>query len=163
MPPDPEWPAWFGQWRDRIVAVLGPGVRVAHVGSTSVPGLAAKPVLDVLVSVPDLDDESAFVPGLESLGVVLRGREPGHRYLRTPPGVRPRVHVHVCATGSDWERDHLLFAAYLRAHPERRDAYAALKRDLAERFRTDRLAYTMRKTRFVEDTLALARATPPPA
>jgi DNA-3-methyladenine glycosylase I len=161
--PDPQWPAWFARVRDQIVSALGPAVRVEHVGSTSVPGLAAKPVLDVQVSVPDLDEESAFVPGRESLGVVLRGREPGHRYLRTPPGVRPRVHVHVCATGSDWERDHLLFPAYLRAHPERRDAYAALKRDLAERFRTDRLAYTMRKTRFVEDTLALARATPPPA
>ncbi len=165
--PDPQWPAWFARVRDQIVAALGPAVRVEHVGSTSVPGLAAKPVLDVQVSVPDLDDEAAYLPGLETLGVVLRAREPCHRYLRTPPGVRPRVHVHVCAAGSAWESDHLLFVAYLREHPERRDAYTALKRDLAERFRTDRLGYNQRKTRFIEETLALARTPlphdPPPA
>jgi GrpB-like predicted nucleotidyltransferase (UPF0157 family) len=71
-------------------------------------------------------------------------------------GARREVHVHVCSGGSQWERVHLLFRDYLRGHPDRRDAYADLKRSLVARHRGDRLAYTEAKTRFVTETLALA-------
>ena len=129
--PDPAWPARFEQERERIVAALGRvAVRVDHVGSTSVPGLAAKPIVDIDVSVPDVEDEDAYLPALLAAGYELRVREPGHRLVRTP---ERDVHVHVCARGSDWERRHLLFRDRLRHDAADRDAYAALKRELAAR------------------------------
>jgi len=156
---DPEWPARFESWRARIVAALGEtALRVEHVGSTAVPGLAAKPHVDVQVSVRDVDDEARYVPQLEAAGVRLRSRDELHRYFRPPAG-RPReVHVHVCAAGSTWERDHLLFRDYLRAHPEARDAYAAAKREAARLWSDDRIAYTEAKTDVILDTLEAAEA-----
>ncbi|MFD6176821.1 MULTISPECIES: GrpB family protein [unclassified Isoptericola] len=129
--PDPTWPERFARERERIVAALGPvAVRVDHVGSTSVPGLAAKPIVDIDVSVPDVEDEDAYLPALLAAGYELRVREPGHRLVRTP---ERDVHVHVCATGSGWERSHLLFRDRLRHDAADRAAYAALKRELAQR------------------------------
>ena len=153
-----------GSWADRFEGVarairdaLGPvAARVDHVGSTAVPGIAAKPIVDVQLSVPDIEDEDAYRPALEALGWPMRSREPGHRYFRTPRGVRPRIQIHVCEAGSDWEREHVLFRDYLRAHPEEAAAYGRLKRDLATRYRGDRLAYTEAKTPFIRTALAHA-------
>jgi GrpB-like predicted nucleotidyltransferase (UPF0157 family) len=118
------------------------------------PGLPAKPIIDIQVSVPDAGDESAYLGRAESAGLILRLREEGHRLL-WPPAARSReVHVHVCGSGSCWERNHLLFRDYLRAHPAARDGYAALKRDLISRWRQDRNAYGAAKTGFVLDVLA---------
>jgi GrpB-like predicted nucleotidyltransferase (UPF0157 family) len=144
----------FEAWRQRLSGALGRSVvRIEHVGSTAVPGLEAKPIIDIQVSVVDVDDEAAYVPAIEALGVSLRFREPGHRYFRLA-GDRPRtVQIHVCEAGGEWEREHLLFRDFLRAHPQARDAYARLKRDLAERYRDDRLAYNEGKTGFILDTL----------
>ncbi|MGH8937595.1 MAG: GrpB family protein [Acidimicrobiia bacterium] len=155
---DHRWPAAFESWHLRLVSALGKSaIRVEHVGSTAVPGLAAKPVVDVQVSVPDVEDEGAYLSPIESLGVPLRSREPGHRYFRPPPGTTRDVQIHVCDAGSEWERDHLLFRDYLRAHPEAREAYARLKVALAERYRSDRLAYNEAKAGFILDTLEAAR------
>jgi GrpB-like predicted nucleotidyltransferase (UPF0157 family) len=142
VPYDPRWPARFEAWRHRLAAALGPAAtRIDHVGSTAVPGLASKPIIDIQVSVGDPEAEANYVPAVESTGLQLRAREPGHRYFRPSPD-RPReVHVHVCAAGSTWERDHLLFRDYLHAHSTTRDAYADLKWTLAQRYRDDRLAY----------------------
>jgi GrpB-like predicted nucleotidyltransferase (UPF0157 family) len=130
--------------------------RIEHVGSTAVPGLAAKPVIDVLVSVVDVEDEASYVPAIESAEVALRSRELGHRYFR-PVDDRPRdIQIHVCETGGSWEREHLLFRDFLRADAATRDAYARLKLDLAERYRDDRLAYNEAKTGFVLDALVAA-------
>lgn len=129
--PDPAWPARFERERERILAALGAGaVRVDHVGSTAVPGLPAKPIVDIDLSVPDVEDEDAYLPALLAAGYELRVREPGHRLVRTPAR---DVHVHVCTTGSDWERSHLLFRDRLRHDAADRAAYAALKRELAAR------------------------------
>ncbi|GAA1720120.1 hypothetical protein GCM10009809_14820 [Isoptericola hypogeus] len=129
--PDPRWSARFEQERERILAALGPrATRVDHVGSTAVPGLAAKPIVDIDVSVPDVEDEDAYLPALLDAGYELRVREPGHRLVRTPAR---DVHVHVCSAGSDWERQHLLFRDRLRHDAGDRAAYAALKRELAAR------------------------------
>jgi GrpB-like predicted nucleotidyltransferase (UPF0157 family) len=154
---DERWPARFAEWGSRLAAALGPvAIRIEHVGSTAVAGLAAKPTIDVQVSVADAEDEAAYLPMLEACGVRLRAREPGHRYFR-PPADRPRdVHIHVCEAGSAWERNHLLFRDYLRAHPAARDAYAQLKRQLAERYPDDRLAYTDAKSAFILDALEAA-------
>lgn len=161
VPADPAWKAEFASWKRQIKAALGPlAVRIEHVGSTAVADLPAKPVLDVQVSVPDQAalEAEAYVEPLEALGLSLRGREPGHRFLRPRPdrGEPRTVHVHVCVAGSPWERDHLLFRDYLRAHPEHRKAYADLKADLAARFRDERPAYNEGKTSFVDGTLWLA-------
>ncbi len=155
---DERWPAEFAAWRRRLDEALGPvAVSIEHVGSTAVPGLAAKPIIDIQVSVRDVEDEVAYVPAVDRTGVPLRASEPGHRYFR-PAGQEPRtVQIHVCDAGSRWERDHLLFRDYLRADSVVRASYARLKRDLAERYRDDRLAYTDAKSTFILDTLASAK------
>lgn len=157
--PDPSWPRHFAAWRDRLANELGPvAVRIEHVGSTSVPGLAAKPVIDIQVSVPDIDDERAYVPGIERCGIAFRSRDDEHRYFR-PTGDLPRdVQVHACGAGSTWEARHLLFRDFLRADAETRAAYAALKRRLAERHRDDRIAYNEAKTSFILDAMERAAA-----
>ena len=154
---DPAWADRFAEWRDRLARTLGPVARrIEHVGSTAVPGLAAKPIVDIQVSVADVEEEAAYVPAIEAEGSALRLREVGHRYFR-PAGDRPRtVHIHVCGSGSTWERDHLLFRDYLRADTATRDAYAAVKRSAASRYRDDGIAYTEAKTAFVLDALERA-------
>jgi GrpB-like predicted nucleotidyltransferase (UPF0157 family) len=152
-----EWPTDFARRRERLLAELGPtAIRIEHVGSTAVPGLAAKPVVDIQVSVPDVEDVSAFRPAIERAGVSFRLREAEHCLFRPPDGEARTVHVHVCAAGSDWEREHLLFRDYLLAHPDACAAYVGVKRELTERYRGDRLAYTEGKTAFVLDTLEAA-------
>lgn len=144
---DSQWPLAFRRWRDVVGATLGAtACRIEHVGSTSVPGLAAKPIVDIQVSVADLDDETRYAPQLETAGLQLRSRDDLHRYFRPFAG-RPRdVHVHVCAVGSTWEREHLLLRDYLRAHPAARREYAATKREAAADWADDGIAYTDAKS-----------------
>ena len=148
-----DWPRAFEEMRSRLAEVLGDEVRIEHVGSTSIPGIAAKPIIDIQVSVPDIEDERAFVPGIESLGLALRAREPdlAHLYFRNNPRT---VQIHVCQFGSKWERDHLLFRDYMRAHPERARQYEALKWSAADTYRDDRIAYTEAKGPLIEGVLA---------
>ena len=150
------WPEQFVSLKARLASALGSGVRIEHVGSTSIPGIAAKPIIDIQVSVPDLADESRFVPAIESVGIPLRMREPdlGHVYFRDK---QPRtVHIHVCQAGSKWERVHLLFRDYLRTHPEAARAYEDMKRAAAVAYGDDRIAYTEAKGPFIESVLAAA-------
>ncbi|WP_246078838.1 GrpB family protein [Modestobacter excelsi] len=153
-PPSPDWLRVADHWAAAIRRELSPLTpRVEHIGSTAVPGLLAKPVVDLQVSVPDVDDEASYRPALETLGLVLRAREPGHRFFRPPTGQPRTVHVHVCARGSTWERDHLAFRDRLRARPEVAAAYAALKQHLAATVGHDRVAYTEGKSAFVRSVL----------
>jgi GrpB-like predicted nucleotidyltransferase (UPF0157 family) len=156
---DAAWPQQAAAWIDRLSKLLDPlPARIEHVGSTAVAGLPAKPVLDLQVAVPDIDDERAYRPGLEALGLILRAHEPNHRFFR-PPADQPRtVHVHVCQRDSAWEQEQLLFRDYLRAHPPSAHDYAALKRRLAATVGDDRLAYTDGKAAFIEQTLRDAKA-----
>ncbi len=125
------WPSKFRHHRDLIVAALGEkAVQVDHIGSTSIPGLTAKPIIDIDVSVSDADDEADYLPALENAGYRLRVRESGHRLVRTPDR---DVHVHICSSGSEWQRRHLLFRDWLRIDQSDRDAYASLKVNLAQR------------------------------
>ena len=128
VPYDPRWPAAFEEQRARILGALSSRAkRVEHIGSTAVPGLSAKPIIDIQVSVVDLDDESAYVPALQDAGYVLRVREPRHRMLRTPA---LDVHVHVCTVDSEWERRHLLLRDWLRRSDSDRARYAEVKAEL---------------------------------
>jgi GrpB-like predicted nucleotidyltransferase (UPF0157 family) len=128
-------------------------VRLEHIGSTAVPGLPAKPVLDIQVAVPDVDDEPFYRPALESLGLVLRAREPGHRFFRPPAGEPRTVHVHVCEIGSAWEADQIRFRDVLRAERPTAQAYASLKEHLARTVGHDRAAYTSGKSDFIRAVL----------
>jgi GrpB-like predicted nucleotidyltransferase (UPF0157 family) len=156
-PYDPSWPGQFDTWRHGLADALGETARrIEHVGSTAVPGLVAKPVIDIQLSVPDVAAEDAYVPAIEGLGVALRSREAVRRYFR-PSGDRPRiVQIHVCVVGSEWERDHLLFRDYLRTDADARRDYETVKHEAAARFVDDRLAYTDVKTGVILDLLEQA-------
>ena len=125
QPYSPTWPFAFEEHRRRITGALGPVAhRVDHIGSTAVKGLPAKPIIDIQVSVSDVELESSYVEPLSAAGYMLRVRERGHRMLRTP---ERDTHVHICEAGSDWERRHLLLRDWLRQSAEDRQAYADLK------------------------------------
>lgn len=157
VPYDPGWAVTFARWHERLAAALGPAaVRIEHMGSTAVEGLAAKPVVDIMVCVSDVEDEDSFRPAIEELGVPLRSRETAHRYFR-PASPHPReVQIHVWQAGSPEERVHLLFRDYLRSHPAARDAYATMKREAAERYRDDRIAYNEAKSGHILDAVEAA-------
>ncbi len=161
---DPAWPAAYESWRQRIAGALGAtAIGIEHVGSTSVPGLAAKPTIDIQVSVGALSDEEAYVPQLAVIGLQLRSRDDFHRYFRPFAGQPRSTHVHVSEAGSDWDREHLLFRDYLRSNPSARDAYASTKRQAARTWSDDRWAYTDAKSEVILDILEAAELWQGPA
>ena len=125
-----------------------------HIGSTSVPGLAAKPIIDMLLIVDDVQDEAAFVPPLEVAGFELRVREPDHRMLRTP---QRDTHLHVYAPGRPQARDYLDLRDWLRVSSDDCTLYANVKRHLAQKQWNDMNDYADAKTDIVLDILARAR------
>ena len=160
VPYDPRWPALFAAEAARLRAALGPGLPMAleHMGSTAVPGLAAKPVLDMLGGYPAGADVGAYVAALVRAGYVHRGEQgiPGREFFRRG---EPRAwHLHLAVQDGAFWREHLAFRDALRAHPAWRDAYEALKRDLAHRHAHDRASYTEAKGAFVRAVLAGAPA-----
>lgn len=159
---DDSWPQWFARSAAAIREACGASViAIEHIGSTSVPGLAAKPILDIMPLLARFEDGLDCVGALEARGYESRGAFgiPERHYFTRPGGSsRPPEHVHMYAAGADEAVRHLLLRDYLRSHPERAAAYAALKRELAARFRDDREGYTDAKTDFILDTVALARA-----
>lgn len=131
---DPGWPVLFAREAARIRAALGGrAVQVEHVGSTSVPGLAAKPIIDILLAVPDSSDEQAYVPALQAAGYVLRAREPDWFEHRLFKGPDTDINLHVFTAGAAEIDQMLLFRDQLRAHDADRNAYLQVKRDLAKR------------------------------
>jgi GrpB-like predicted nucleotidyltransferase (UPF0157 family)/N-acetylglutamate synthase-like GNAT family acetyltransferase len=151
---DPQWPRRFEAERERIGLALGDtALLIEHIGSTSVPGLAAKPIVDVLVAVSDVSDESSYGPALEGADYELRVREPEHRMYRTP---ERDVHVHVW-NKTDPEVDrHLVFRDRLRASPDDRGEYERLKRSLAQREWRDVNHYADAKGPLIKAILARA-------
>jgi GrpB-like predicted nucleotidyltransferase (UPF0157 family) len=126
---DPRWPERFSQERRRIHDALeSSAMKVEHIGSTSVVGLAAKPIIDILLTVRAVDDEPTYLPALEQAGYVLRVRETGHRLLRTP---ELDVHLHVLSDGGPGAAAYLAFRDRLRASSIDQDLYVATKRHLA--------------------------------
>ncbi|GAA2610640.1 hypothetical protein GCM10010399_46910 [Dactylosporangium fulvum] len=152
---DQSWPAKFAYYRDELADALGPvALRIEHIGSTAVPGLAAKNVIDILVVVADEHDQEVYRPGVESTGMALAHRDAAARWSFFRPATPPRTrHVHVTSSGSSHERVQLLFVDFLRAHDLAVDAYAQVKRRLAIRFADDREGYTRAKTDFIFDML----------
>ncbi len=156
---DPNWPDLFERERALIAGALGGlVVAVEHVGSTAVPGLGAKPVIDIMIGVRTLADGEKCVGPLEGLGYEYKGELgiPGRLYFyRLAKGWRSHQ-LHMVEYGSDlWER-HLLFRDYLREHPQEAVEYYRLKVRLATEFRMNREGYTEAKTAFIESVLAQA-------
>ncbi|EGB15745.1 protein of unknown function UPF0157 [Pseudodesulfovibrio mercurii] len=168
VPPDPAWPRLFEEEKARLLACLPEGlvVRVEHFGSTAIPGIWAKPVVDVLVEVADLDRaRREAMPILEGQGCDAfwrpqpEGATPPHYpwFIRRGPIGERTHHIHMTVADSTlWEG--LLFRDHLRAHPDAAADYERLKRDLLARYPDDREAYTGGKTEFVQRIVALARA-----
>lgn len=157
---DPQWPATFEQLRVQIADALGTlALRIEHVGSTAVPGLAAKPIIDLDVVIGAVSDLPAVTARLRMLGYQPEGDLgiPGREAFTTPPSAPPH-HLYVCALDSRELARHLTFRDFLRTHPDAADAYAQLKRSLADRFRDERAAYAEAKTAFVEQVLATSAA-----
>ena len=156
--PDPQWAAEYARQEERIRAALGRrAVQVEHVGSTSVPGLAAKPVIDIVLVVADSADEAGYVPDLEAAGYEFQFREPEwyeHRFLRDHD---PAVQIHVFSVGSPEVERMLLFRDRLRSHPEERELYQRTKRDLAARQWAFVQDYADAKSEVVEEIIARAR------
>jgi GrpB-like predicted nucleotidyltransferase (UPF0157 family) len=153
---DERWPLRFREIAERLRQALAEDVvGVEHIGSTSVPGLAAKPIVDVLLTVADVSNETAYLPALESVGFQLRVREPAHRMVRTPAR---DVHVHLYEPGRQEVRDHIDLRDWLRVDAEDRELYAATKRMLARQQGNDVNDYADAKTEVIADILARARA-----
>jgi GrpB-like predicted nucleotidyltransferase (UPF0157 family) len=149
---DPDWPARFKAHRDRVQRALGTvAIRIEHIGSTAVPGLAAKPIIDVLVTVADPEDERAIMPAMSSVGYHFRVQETGHRMFRTPGR---DAHVHVWADSNPEVLRYLTFRDRLRACATDRGAYEQLKRDLSAREWEDMNYYADAKSELIEQILA---------
>lgn len=147
---DPRWPSLYEAERARLTAVLDRHIlRIEHIGSTAVPGLAAKPLIDILVTVDRLGSSDAYVQPLRSLGYTYFPVLGGPDRYTFGRGVPHTHHVHIVEHGSGEHRRPLAFRDYLRSHPEVARQYATLKRGLAARFHDDRRAYNAAKTDFI--------------
>ena len=159
---DPLWPALFAREALLLDGVLGTYVTggIHHVGSTAVPGLAAKPVIDILVGVADLEASRNCIDVVTSLHYAYAPYRANEMHWFCKPGPTHRTHhLHLVPTGSQRFIDELAFRDYLRDHEDRARAYVGLKRALARQFRHDREAYTAGKADFVRETLVLARSS----
>jgi GrpB-like predicted nucleotidyltransferase (UPF0157 family) len=155
---DPIWPHWFESAAFRIREALGDKVlQLDHVGSTSVRGLPAKPLIDINMAVADTTDEDAYVPPLEAIGYELRVREPDwyeHRLLR---GFDPPVNLHVFNPGCEELDRTLLFRDWLRTHEDDRELYARTKRELSKKKWKYVQNYADAKSEVIQEILLRAR------
>jgi len=156
---DPEWPHLFEREEQRIRLALGDrAVQVEHVGSTSVPGLSAKAIIDIVLVVADTTDERAYVPALEAAGYRLRVREPDwfeHRLLK---GADPDVNLHVFSAGCPEIERMLVFRDHVRRNAADRELYERTKRELSRREWKYVQHYADAKSEVVEEIIARARA-----
>jgi GrpB-like predicted nucleotidyltransferase (UPF0157 family) len=158
---DPEWPRLFEREVERVRAALGDrALLVEHAGSTSVPGLSAKPIIDIVLVVADTTDEAAYVPALEAAGYVLRVREPDWHEHRLLKGPDTNVNLHVFTTGCVEIERMLCFRDHLRADEADRTRYEQQKQELAQQTWKYVQHYADAKSEVVEDILTRAGVTP---
>lgn len=156
---DRAWPRRFAAEKRRLARHLpARGTRIEHIGSTAVPGLDAKPIIDIAVRIPSLARLDRWREALERAGYVYKGEYglPGRHFFTHGNAAAVSRHLHVVERGSDHWRGWLLFRDYLRSHPETVADYNRFKRELARKYARNRDAYTRAKTPFVEAILAKA-------
>ena len=156
QPYDPSWPALAAGWIAQIVDAAGdPVLEVHHIGSTAVPGMLAKPIIDLMPGLASYEAGTTIVRAMTRLGFEARGEHglPHRHYFH-----RHDVHVHAYAVGEGQWHDHLDFRDYLRSHQAARDEYAALKRELQARYRFDPVEFSNQKSAFVERAPEAARS-----
>lgn len=159
VPYDPFWPEQYENEKELILRDIGSYlVSIEHMGSTAVPGLAAKPVIDILIGVRSLKDAPRFIPPL-----VNRGYEyipeyettfPERRYLHRIVEGQHTHHLHIVEPDTDFYHVQLAFRDFMRTHPDACEEYADLKLRLADEYRNDRMAYTDAKAEFIQGILA---------
>jgi len=153
---DERWPGLYVEHRRRILTALAAAhVGVEHIGSTSVPGLAAKPIIDIVVTVDDITAEEDYLDALLASGYELRTREPGHRLVRTPAR---DVHVHIYQHDDSAVVEYLLLRDWLRSNADDRAIYESTKRSLLRGRWDDMNAYADAKTDVIRAIKARARA-----
>src|SRR4051812_81336 len=158
---DPDWPGLFSREADRLRSILGDAaLEIEHVGSTSVPGLMAKPIIDILLVVPDSADEPRYVPQLEGAGYVLRIREPEWFEHRLFKGPDTDINLHVFGSGAAEVQRMLRFRDRLRHDPAARTRYEGVKRELAVRTWRHVQDYADAKTAVVNQILQDAEGAP---
>jgi GrpB-like predicted nucleotidyltransferase (UPF0157 family) len=154
-----EWPALFVREANRVRATLGARVlMLEHVGSTSIPGLAAKPIIDMILAVADSVDEPAYVPAMESAGYVLHIREPEWHQHRLFKGPDTNINLHVYSFGCPETDKMLMFRDWLRSNDADRELYERTKRELAKQTWKYVQNYADAKTSVVEEIIARASA-----
>jgi GrpB-like predicted nucleotidyltransferase (UPF0157 family) len=156
---DPAWPARFDEERTALTSAIGDWVvgGIHHVGSTSVPGLESKPVIDILVGVQGLGASRPCFDRLRDLGYVYAPyRSDEMHWFCKPDPSRRTHHLHLVPVDSPRFREELAFRDYLRGHRDAAERYGALKRALAQEFRNDREAYTNAKAEFIQATVTRA-------
>ncbi len=157
---DPAWPSLFARESERINSVLGRNaLAIEHVGSTSVPGLDAKSIIDILLVVANSADESSYVPALEAAGYVLGIREPEWHEHRMFKGPDTNINLHVFSQGDEEIERMLIFRDWLRENSTDRDFYRATKRELAQQSWKYVQNYADAKSKVVESIIARARTS----
>ncbi len=158
---NPKWPQLFQQEKRLLQKTLGDKIiAIEHIGSTAVPGLPAKPLIDINIAVASLSDTAIkkFITPLQSLGYTYMHRFPGRRFFAKGPESKRTHHLNLVKANSQtgWH-NHLLFRDYLRSHKSARDEYATLKIRLAKQFPTDRASYTQGKEKIIQKIIRQAR------
>lgn len=159
---NPMWPTFYEEERTLLLHVIGDYIEeIQHIGSTSVPGLGAKPIIDIMIGIHELSLVDNCVQPLQSLGYEYLGEFgiPGRYYFRKPSGAlttHRTHHIHMVETNHDGWKRNILFRDYLRTHREDAKQYENLKRALAKQFGSDREGYTDAKTEFIEAVLVQA-------
>ena len=157
---DPAWPVLFARENERINSALGAkALSIEHVGSTSVPGLLAKPIIDILLVVESSADEKSYLPALEEAGYVLGIREPDWHEHRMFKGPDTNINLHVFSRGDEEIERMLIFRERLRENPVDRDFYLRRKRELAQKDWNYVQNYADAKSKVVESIIARARSS----
>lgn len=153
---DPKWPTLYVNEKMKIEATVGHIIiAVEHIGSTAVPGLGAKPTIDIMVAVPRLSDADKCIEPLHNIGYEYQPEHevsmPERRYFRKgEPPREQHYHLHMVEKGGEFWKQHLAFRDYLRTHTEKAQQYYQLKKKLASKYGADREGYTEAKTQFIE-------------
>ena len=159
---NPAWPGMFENYKKEIQDAIGDYIQVVeHIGSTSIPGMFAKPEIDIMIGVNKIDDSKKYIDPLKRINFLYFPRfeafVPERRYFRKSDGIVPLVHIHMVEMSSDFWREHILFRDYLKKHIEAKSEYENLKRELMAASEGDRDLYQDGKETFIKKILNLAR------